>query len=281
MLATLKAVFEDITLTFLPFGLQHNHILPGGMEAILYRGLNAGSFINQNIFDFPILVSISAIIFLVALALFFHKKYSFISFGIGWFFLTLLPSLTFLPQGTLMHERFLYLPSFAASIIVGGTFIYLKNKNFRKYYSYSIAIVILIFLFITVNRNTVWHDPITFWTRDIQIAPKQNAYAYFQLGREYIMKNDQENAIKNYLTAYRINPHFAVSVGSAALVYQSVGDFDQAIKYFNLAVLADPNFWEGHLNLAKIYLAQGNLNLANAEFIKAISINPNLLSKPH
>jgi tetratricopeptide (TPR) repeat protein len=110
----------------------------------------------------------------------------------------------------------------------------------------------------------------------MQISPENNAYAYFQLGNAYLQKGDAKSAVKNYETAFKINPHFAVAIGSVALVYQNLGQLNQSVKYYQKAISADPSFWEGYYYLARIYSSQGKTDLAGKEFNKASQINPAL-----
>jgi hypothetical protein len=84
--------------------------------------------INQNVdYDFPIsntffeirtLLSFIVLLSLIVLAILSFKRYRIISFGIFWFFLTLLIESSFIPLNDLIFEHRTYLPSFGFFLIL-------------------------------------------------------------------------------------------------------------------------------------------------------------------
>ncbi|MFA5932496.1 MAG: tetratricopeptide repeat protein [Microgenomates group bacterium] len=244
-LAGVKVLFEYLTLTILPINLTHNHIIPRGIEAILYRGHSLQPITSQSIFDWEFSLAFFTLIFLGFIIWKSFRKHPIITFGGCWFFITLIPVSNIIPQWSLMHEKFLYAPSFGLILVATYLLGKINNQFFYK------AILVLVcggFFVVTFLRVGDWKDAITLWQKDIQTNPN-NAYAYFQLGEAYVSNGEIDKAIFSYQKAFDINPHFAVAIASKARTYQQIGDKEKAIENYKLAVKADPNFWEGKIIL--------------------------------
>ncbi|MBI2011738.1 tetratricopeptide repeat protein [Candidatus Daviesbacteria bacterium] len=269
-LAMFDVFFEYLKLIILPINQVNNHILINNAEAFIYRGYNQEPFKQLNILNFEILVYILIYIGLFILAFKSFKKLPFIAFGLGVFFISLLPVLGIVPQGSLMNEKFLYLPSFGIIfLLVWLGFKYLKEKVLI-----IVLIISLIFSFFTFVRNKDWKDNLTIWAKDAKVYPEHNAYAYFQLGNAYREKGNLELAVKNYQKSYQINPNFSVAFASLAQVYDLAGDKNTALKLYNELLSKDPYFWEAYREIGKIYLKQEKFPEAKREFEKILAIYP-------
>ncbi len=113
-----KVFLKYIMLMLWPVDLSLNHIVSKGIEAFVYRDYRTAGILAQSLFDIDIVVSIVIIVSLLILAWKIRKKFPLITFGIGWFFITLLPVSEIVPQGSMMNERFMYLPSFGFVLIL-------------------------------------------------------------------------------------------------------------------------------------------------------------------
>ena len=203
MLASFKAFWGYLIVSVAPLNLAHNHILPSGIEAILYRGHNLDQFLTQSIFDRDILLAVLSLSVLIIAAYKSFKSTPLVSFGIGWFFISLLPASNIIPQWTLMHEKFLYLPLFGLVMVpagLAGQWLETQNynlnlKTLRIVSMACLFIVLASFFYLTYQRNMDWKDAVTLWSKDVQTAPKENAYAYFQLGEALLGEGDEEKSI--------------------------------------------------------------------------------------
>lgn len=254
-------IFNYLRLSLIPYPLTHNHIFTKGVESILYRG----NVITQGqVIGWEFLISSLSLVVLLWLAVYFWKRLPLITFCLVWFLVTLIPSLTVIPQGTILHEKFLYLPSLGVSLILA----YLLHKSRVKW------LLVLIFFVLTFTRIFDWRSDLTLWSKDIELSPTKNAYAYFQRGNSYVSLSQVDLAIEDYKRAFLINPHFAVAIASSAKLWQQQNLFEKALESYQKSIQADNNFWEGWFNLGNIYFQENKLDHSGDAYIRVAKINP-------
>ena len=171
-------------------------------------------------------------------------KYPLISFGIGIFFLGLLPVMEFVPQGSMMNERSLYLSSIGFVLVLGYGLSKLIVLPKTKILALAGCILLLLFYTgRTITRNRDWRDDVTLFTKDIESAPNENAYAYFALGNAYNEKKDYQKAVEQYQKSIEINSGFSVGYASLARTYRDIGNTELSNINYELAEKAEPGFW--------------------------------------
>jgi hypothetical protein len=109
-----------------------------------------------------------------ALALWAWRQRKALAFAILFFFVTLAPvSNIFLVIGSIMGERFLYLPSigFMAAVVYGLHRLWLSRPAQRKAIACAVGIVALVFLVRAHARNEDWNDERRFWQSALAAAP--------------------------------------------------------------------------------------------------------------
>jgi tetratricopeptide (TPR) repeat protein len=98
-----------------------------------------------------------------------------LSFAIAFFFATLIPTANLLlPIGTIMAERFLYLPAvgFAIAVVWACDAVSRHLPAGRMYYLHAAVLILLVGLAgRTYARNSVWADPQRFWLSAAEAAP--------------------------------------------------------------------------------------------------------------
>lgn len=281
-----KVFLKYLSLTLWPLHQANNHIISPGIEAFVYRGYRTTAIRAQSLADLPILASFFLIFILLLFAFRVRKKLPIISFGILWFFISLLPVSEIIPQGSMLNEKFLYLPSFGLILIIAYLLQALFNKSLftpqrfsgnhqRSMALLTITVITVSFFFLTHRRNQDWRNEITLWSKDVALYPDDNAYAYFALGNAYREKGMLKKAAANYQKAFTINPHFAVAKASLAKIYQDSGQTEQAVINYKEAIEIDPLLWEARFNLANSYVRQKKLELAINQYRQVLNINPN------
>ncbi len=244
MLTMSKVLLQYLTLLLWPQNLMHNHIISPGIEAFVYRGYRTEAIASQTLFDPEILLSIGVIVVIGVIGWKMRNKYPVISFGIGTFFLGLLPVMEFVPQGSMMNERSLYLSSVGFFLVLGyglSKFIVLPKTKIV-----ALAGCMLLLLFYTgrtMLRNRDWRDDVALFTKDVNAAPNDNAYAYFALGNAYNEKKDYQKAIEQYQKSVAINTRFAVGYASLARTYRDMGNTELSNINYQLAEQKEPGFW--------------------------------------
>lgn len=241
-----KVIIKYMQLMVWPVNLANNHMIAPGIEAFVYRGYRTAAIAAQSILDPEILLSLMVIMVIIAWAVIHRKKYPLIAFGIGWFFISLLPVLEIVPQGSMLNERSLYLASFGFVLVITSLIYNTPWPPLKLRGGMEGVIVLLLILFYgggTIMRNREWRDEITFWGREVEIYPTESAYGRFSLGDAYYAAKKYSEAIEQYKKSVEINPGFAVGYASLARTYADINKIELSNLNYQLAGQVEPGFW--------------------------------------
>ncbi len=116
------------------------------------------------------------------------------AFWLGFVLLTLAPSSTIVPIADLAVEHRMYLP--VGGFAVLGTLAIGGATRAAPRLGLAIAAVAVVALGVaTIQRNTVWRDPVTLWENALAHAPLK-ARIYRNLQHAYEQRGDQANAAR-------------------------------------------------------------------------------------
>ena len=172
---------------------------------------------------------------LLALAIYLFRRLPVLSFGIVWFFVTLLPHIV-LPRTDFINERHLYLPS--VGILMGLTYLVFQLR-WKWMVPLVLGTISLLLGIGTIQRNAVYADELTFWTNAVNKSPNK--------GR----------------------PH-----NNLGYAYLKQGDLDRAASEFERALELDPGFTKISLNLGYVYLLRRDVGKAREVYLKALRYDP-------
>jgi tetratricopeptide (TPR) repeat protein len=139
-------------------------------------------------------------------------------FCLGFFVVVAAPtSNLFLLIGSIMAERFLYLPSVglagllvAAAVALGRRLGWPPFANSKAAWA-TLGIVCLALAARTYARNSDWKDEVSLWTSAVEVVP-DSAKAHYNLGQALQhVPGRLDDAIAEYRTALRIDPSDAES----------------------------------------------------------------------
>ena len=185
-------------------------------------------------------------------------------FGLGWFFIALLPVSGITPINALMYEHWLYLPMVGFWLIISFYLVKLlnfKGPTFLKIQGRALIIAALVvyfafFAYQSIQRNILWGDAAAFYENILKYEP-ESARINNNLGAIYYNRGDLNKAAEFYQNAAKSGnfpqPHF--NLGN---IYQMKGDIASAIKEYEKAIAVDSNFIYAYQNLAAIYFKIGN-----------------------
>ncbi len=153
-----------------------------------------------------------------ASALILWRRYPLVGFGLGWFFIQLLP-ISLIPRNDLLSERNLYLPSiglFLAIVALGSCFTQwvttlLARPGFVRFTFTGIAALLVIVLgTFTYQRNQLYQDRLFLWSDAVRKSPNK-ARPHNNLGYAYALHDDWDLAIEEFRTAARLDPDFILA----------------------------------------------------------------------
>lgn len=160
------------------------------------------------------------------------KKKKLVSFSILFFIITFsITSNLFFTVGTLMNERFLFVPLLGFCLLFAQLFLTLSNKiKINRVWQISIIIILCMYGSKTFARNFVWKNDITLFTTDVKVS-KNSIKCNVSAGGSYLKLYKKEKNQKN---------------------------FRHSEKYLQKAISLDPTNYNGLLLLGELYYYQEN-----------------------
>jgi protein O-mannosyl-transferase len=156
-------------------------------------------------------------------ALISWRRHPLVAFGLGWFFLQLLP-ISLIPRNDLLSERNLYLPSIGLLLAI----VALSTQRFStvlprpgifRFASMGLAaMVVLVLCFFTYQRNQLYQDRLSLWSDAVFKSPAK-ARPHNNLGYAYALRGDWDRAIEEFRTAVRLDPDYLLAQQNLRLAY--------------------------------------------------------------
>ncbi len=235
-----------------------------------------------------------------------YRKYPLISFGIAWFFISLLLESSVIPIRDVIFEHRLYLPMFGFSIAFGAfLFEFLKTVK-ERHLKMAFAIVIILLGSLTYARNIVWKNNYNLWYDVVQKSPNklrprlnlgveylqmfkakkaieqfniaekidpENWQVYYNRSEAFLMMDQTENAIKDLNESIRLNPRFAESFDARGRAKLRIRKFDDALADFSKAIEINPKFESAWFNRSNAFLFLGKIDQALKDVNQSIELN--------
>ena len=240
------------------------------------------------------------IILALVLSVIVAKKQRLVSFAILWYLGNLVIESSFFGLELIFEHR-TYLPSvlviFALTVLVTE---YVRPKQLAIA---SLLGILALYSYWTIERNTMWRDPVLFWADSVTKSPqKARPYmnlsvalrergnideaiiasqkaitkdprfinAYVGLGAAYVEKGELERAETQYLKALQMMPDYAEVYNALGVLYLNQGKVKEAVNAFNENLRLDPGDINALVNRASIMAYQGAFVEAIADFQKAL-----------
>ncbi len=235
----------------------------------------------QTIWSYKFFLGLSLMILLISIAFFCSKKkiYRPISFGISWFFITLVPTSSIIPLAEVMNDHRMFLPYIGLIISLGhsiGLFIEFINKKYQLkkiYISIGIASLLLLYGFGTYQRNEVWNNDETLW-KDVTIKSPKNGRGLMNYGITLMAKGEYNSAEKYFLKALEITPFYHTLFINLGILYNAKENNIKAEEYFKKAVKHGENFSNSWFYYGKFLSENSRKNEAIDNLEIAMKLSP-------
>jgi len=204
-------------------------------------------------------------------------------FLLVFFFVAALPTSNLIILiGSIMAERFLYLPSVGlagfvvAAIYALGQRLPLRRPATARVAWAALGAVCLAFAARTYARNLDWKDELSLWTSAVDVCP-ESAKAHYNLGKTLEpLPGRLPDAIAEYRAALRIDPADGEAHNNLGNALARIpGRLPEAIAEYQAALRLEPDRAQPHNNLGNILAGiPGRLPEAIAEYQAALRIEP-------
>jgi hypothetical protein len=201
-------------------------------------------------------------------------------YAVVWLLIPLLPALyTFVfDYGELVHDRYFYLPSVGASLLValiieralaGQPAVFGQPS---RVVAAALALAAVLGL-CAVREASYWKDNYTLYSRGRQIAPL-NSTALNNLGGQLIIRGEMEPAQTLLEAGYQEFPgddRFVFNLGRLNYINKQ---YSRSEEYAREAIRLDPISADSYFLLGQILLKQGRAPEAIQAFGRAVELNP-------
>jgi tetratricopeptide (TPR) repeat protein len=225
------------------------------------------SLFSHSLFEPGVLISISAIVALLVIAVRLRKKSPLFSFAVLWFFIALIPvSNIFYPLTNYIASRYLYLPVVGFCLLLAVFVSRLPDVR-------VISTILLIFYAIfTVIANMGWKNNVTFWSGMVENYP-DNALAHSSLASSFRKSGLLDKAISEYKAALSLDPNYAKDYNNLGECFYQKGMFAEAMQELKKALELDPGLISAYINLGSVFGDKGSYPQAIKYFEKAIQLD--------
>jgi tetratricopeptide (TPR) repeat protein len=225
-------------------------------------------------FNVTVLLSILALSLILAIAVLLRNRFKLLSFGVFWFFITLMPESSFWPNHDLIYEHRLYLPLLGFSIFISSGIFYLFQSPRKSLAIRILAILVIGYSLLTYQRNKVWKNEFTLWDDVVHQSPN-DVRGYLNRGAIYQTQGDLYHALMDYNMVIGLGPVDAVTLSNRGNIFAQTGHPDLALANYNLAIKINSGYAGTYFNRGLLYKNEGRYDLALADFNKALKFEPN------
>lgn len=256
----------------------------------------------QSVFEPSVILSVSFIIFLLFLCRRLFSRQRLLSFGLCWFFVTLLPESSFIPLRDLIFEHRLYLPMMGFAVFISFGLISLFPQKRIKWAFLILSVLTAFYGVLTFQRNKVWSDDLLLWNDVVKKSPYKTAplvnraialnargfqeealedinkviaakpdfvEAYNVRGCIFFHQARYPQALKDFDQASALEPQNREVLLNRGILFYKMGRYDDAIKSFHDAIARHPYYIKAYSSLASLYVELGRVNDAITVLLKA------------
>jgi protein O-mannosyl-transferase len=184
-----------------------------------------------------------------------------LAFGLGWFFLSMLPFTGVVPLNAMYLEHWLYVPLIGVCALVASTYDRLVNLKTRDWLL-LIGIAVLLLCTVRTNaRNTQWADIEKFYLNELKYA-SASVRMLNNLGMYYAERGHYDKAIEVYGRSIAASDSLPHPHHNLANIYFRSGRQEEAVEELFRALRLDPSFVYSLNLLHEIYQKDGQVELA-------------------
>ena len=237
--------------------------------------------VSNSLFEWKVMLSVLSLFLFLYLVVRLFRASRWVSFGLAWFFVTLLPvsNLLFPLAPFYVAERYLYLPSAGFSLAAAAALKRLMAGERTPGRLPGKAGVVLLsallaaYATLTIKRNLDWRSDYSLWSKTVAQSPSSSR-AHYSLGIACWDKGLLDEAQAEFTEAVSIWPGFVEARINLGNVLAEKGLLDEAERELREAVRIGPGFVKARNNLGNILFEKGLLDEALEEYTSALRIDP-------
>ena len=181
-----------------------------------------------------------------------------------------------IPEESLLHDRYMYLPSIGFSILIAMGFDWLSARfpEARKRVFVGATLVLgAVLLVLTFYQNFSWQSELAMIDNASKVAPR---WPFLQnyIGAYYTEQRRFPEAERAYLATLEIDPKYYDSHSNLGDIYREQGKLKDAEGCYLKAIEYGARYADTYYNLGVTFVAEGRLADAERPLLRALEIMP-------
>jgi tetratricopeptide (TPR) repeat protein len=232
------------------------------------------------------LMGLAAIVFhlsLIAVSWLARRRLPLVSCSILVFYIAILPASNLLfPGGTIMGERFLYLPVVAFGLVIAWLWQQMTRAlpGRRPWQTVIVAALVVAFAARTVLRNRDWSDDYRLFSRVVAVYPN-NAKAHYNLAVLDYDRQSLATSLEHAQRAVSIYPRYLDARLLLARLHTHQGRPDLAEEVLTTSLELGIEHESSYLELGNLYIESGRLERAIPLLERGMARIPLSMSIPY
>src|SRR6266404_249050 len=182
----------------------------------------------------------------------------------------------FRPEESLLHDRYLYLPSIGFCILVAMAFEWLSARfaaRQREIFATATALSAALLLGLTYYQNFSWQSELAMTNNALKVTPEW-PFLHNYIGAYYTDQHQFAEAEQAYLATIKIDPKYYDAHSNLGDIYREQGKLSDAEQSYLKALEYGAPYAETHYNLGVTYINEGKLSDAEEPLLRTLEIRP-------
>ena len=180
------------------------------------------------------------------------------------------------PEESLLHDRYMYLPSIGFSILISMGLDWLSARlpeARRRVFVTATLVLGVVLLVLTFYQNFSWQSELAMIDNATKVAPR---WPFLQnyIGAYYTEQRRFPEAERAYLATLEIDPKYYDAHSNLGDIYREQGKMKDAEGCYLRAIEYGARYADTYYNLGVTYVAEGRLADAEQPLQRALEIKP-------
>ena len=250
-------------------------------EFFLPTGLSADTDwrLLPSVWDIRFFAGCAFVLTMIGIAFYTSKKKRLrpISFGLTWFFLTLVPTSSIIPLGEVLNDHRMYFPFIGLVMAVTWALglLWLKYSSLVKMELVAGFVIALLCLYGygTWQRNVIWHTEESLW-HDVTVKSPLNGRGMMNYALAALAAGNYDVAETYLEKAEKLTPDYSFVYTNLGIVEEQKGNMALAENYYKAGVKLGSKFPDPLFFYARFLIKQSRYTEAEPLLIAAIRISP-------
>lgn len=182
----------------------------------------------------------------------------------------------FRAEESLLHDRYLYLPSIGFCILGAMAFAQISKRfaaRQRRVFVTATGILAVVLLGLTFYQNFSWQNELAMTDNAMKVTP-QWPFLQNYIGAYYSDQHKYPEAEQAYLDAIAINPKYYDAYSNIGDAYRDQGKLADAEQAYLNAIEYGAPYADTYYNLGVTYINQNRLSEAEQPLLQTLEISP-------